>query len=290
MTTQLSAKPVIEAIQSELKERVEKFKSAHGRAPKLVVVLVGNDPASVIYTTNKGKKAVELGMEHDTVVFNGDVTPERVKAAVDRLNKDPKVDGILIQRPLPKSFREEEVMYWVSPAKDVDAFHPENTGRLSLGLPCLQPCTPTGIMTVFKHYGIDLAGKLACVIGRSSIVGKPMAALLLQANATVLQCHSKTSNLKAMTQQAEILIVAAGKPGLIDETYVRNGAVVVDVGIHRNAQNKVVGDVQYDRVAPKASAITPVPGGVGPMTIITLMQNTVLAAEMRELDTRKSAR
>lgn len=278
----LLAKPVAESIQNQLRERVARFKQKHGRTPKLTVILVGEDPASVIYTRKKGETAVALGMEHETISLPKASKPEQVKETVARLNLDPKVDGILIQRPLPKDFKEDDVLYWVSPEKDVDAFHPENTGKLVLGLPCLQPCTPAGIMALLKYYQINPAGKTACVIGRSSIVGKPMASLLLKADATVIQCHSRTSDLKSLSRQAEILVVAAGKPGLIDGSYVREGAVVIDVGVHRNAEGKVVGDVQFENVAPRASAITPVPGGVGPMTISILMENTVTAAETRE--------
>jgi len=278
----LSAKPVIEAKKTSLVSRVEAIKKNQGRAPKLAVVLVGDDPASVIYTNNKGARALELGMEHVSVKLPGTATPKEVQQAVARLNQDASVDGILIQRPLPKSFREEDVIYWVAPEKDVDAFHPINTGLLQLGLPCFTPCTPTGVMELLKHYQIQVAGKTACVIGRSSIVGKPMASLLLQADATVLHCHSQTSNLASISSQADILIVAAGKPGLIGSDHVKPGAVVVDVGIHRNAENKVIGDVRFDDVSQKASAMTPVPGGVGPMTIMMLMENTVLAAEKRK--------
>jgi methylenetetrahydrofolate dehydrogenase (NADP+)/methenyltetrahydrofolate cyclohydrolase len=252
-----------------------------GRPPKLSVVLVGQDPASVIYTTKKGEAAAQAGMAHETITFPASATPAEVKSAVDRLNRDDSVDGILIQRPLPKSFREEEVLYWVSPEKDVDAFHPENLGRMVLGLPCFRPCTPAGVMEILKFNQIDPAGKLACVVGRSSIVGKPMAALLLQANATVIQAHSRTPDLASLTRQADLLVVAAGKAALIGAEHVKPGSVVIDVGIHRTSEGKVVGDVRFDEVAAKVSAITPVPGGVGPTTIALLLQNTVLAAERR---------
>jgi methylenetetrahydrofolate dehydrogenase (NADP+)/methenyltetrahydrofolate cyclohydrolase len=280
--TQLLSKPVTDEIFSKVRKRIQDFVDLYGRAPKLAVVLVGNDPASTIYTRRKGEVAVFLGMEHQSWHLPPTATPDEVRSLVTQLNHDPKIDGILIQRPLPSSFREEEVMYWVAPDKDVDAFHPENAGRLFLGIPKFQPCTPSGIMTLLAHYGISVRGKIACVIGRSSIVGKPMAALLLQADATVLQCHSKTPNLKKFTQQADILVVAAGKMGLIDRTFVKKGAVVIDVGMHRNSDNKVVGDVLFEEVEKVASSITPVPGGVGPMTIAILMQNTITAAECRE--------
>jgi methylenetetrahydrofolate dehydrogenase (NADP+)/methenyltetrahydrofolate cyclohydrolase len=269
-----------------VKQRVSAFKQKHGRTPKLSVVLVGEDPASVIYTSRKGEAAHAVGMEHETLNFPATARPEEVRAAVQRLNADPRVDGILIQRPsggLPKGFKEEEVLYWVAPGKDVDAFHPENLGRLALGLPTFAPCTPAGVMEILKHYGISPAGKLACVIGRSSIVGKPMSMLLLQADATVFQTHSKTPNLAAITKQADIVIAAIGKPEFIDSSYLKSGAVVIDVGINRKADGKVVGDANFDDCSKKASAMTPVPGGVGPMTIAILLQNTVLAAEKSTL-------
>jgi methylenetetrahydrofolate dehydrogenase (NADP+)/methenyltetrahydrofolate cyclohydrolase len=280
--TLLAAKPVAEAIRKNVAERVQKFKSKYNRAPKLTVVLVGEDPGSVIYTNSKGKAAVAAGMEHETVKFPQTASVAEVHAAIRRLNEDPAVDGILVQRPLPPSFKEEEVLYWISPDKDVDAFHPENVGRLALGLPCFQPCTPTGAMEILNHYGISPAGKTACVIGRSPIVGKPMSMLLLQANATVLQAHSKTPDLRALSRQADIVVAAIGKAEMIDSSYLKPGAIVVDVGINRRADGKVVGDVNFEDASKVVSAITPVPGGVGPMTITILLQNTVWAAEMRE--------
>ncbi|MCM2322881.1 MAG: bifunctional 5,10-methylenetetrahydrofolate dehydrogenase/5,10-methenyltetrahydrofolate cyclohydrolase [Oligoflexia bacterium] len=279
---ELLAKPVVERIQSGVSERAANFAKAHGRKPKLTVVLVGENAASVIYTRKKGETAIKLGMESEIITFPWTATPEDVKTTIDRLNADPKVDGILIQRPLPPSFKEEEVLYWVTPSKDVDAFHPINAGRLMLGLPSFQPCTPAGVMEILKHYSINPSGKLACVIGRSSIVGKPMAALLLQANATILHTHSKTPDLKAICRQADIVIAAIGKAQAINSDYIKDGAVVIDVGINRTPAGKVVGDVAYDEVAQKCSAITPVPGGVGPMTIAILLENTVWAAEQAE--------
>ncbi len=278
----LVAKPVTTSIKKSLSERVEKFIKLKKRQPFLSVVMVGNDPASVIYTTKKGEAATSLGLKHQTLVLPENSKPQEVRATIDRLNQNITVDGILLQRPLPKGFREEEVVQWIAPEKDVDAFHPLNVGHLFLGNPKFVPCTPKGVMTLLEHYGINPAGKIACVVGRSAIVGKPLTALLLQAHATTIQCHSKTPELKNLTKLAEILIVAAGKPGLIDASYVKDGAVVVDVGIHRNSSGKIVGDVQYEEVSKKASAITPVPGGVGPMTITMLLENTILAAERRE--------
>lgn len=279
MSTELLAAPVVDMIYQNLRPRIEAFKKSSGRVPKLAVVLVGSDPASTIYTRKKGEVAISLGMEHESLHFSSTVSSSEVRAAVSRLNSDSKIDGILIQRPLPASFVEGEVLEWVVPHKDVDAFHPHNVGRLFLGMPGHQPCTPAGVMRLLTHYKIPISGKIACVIGRSSIVGRPMASLLLQADATVIHCHSKTKDLKTLSQQADLLIVAAGKPGLVDATFLKMGAVVVDVGIHRNAQGKVIGDVDAVSISEKASAFTPVPGGVGPMTIAMLMENTVKSAE-----------
>ncbi len=278
---QLFATPVANQIQGEVKKRVDGFRQLHNRPPKLSVVLVGNDAASQIYTRRKGELATRLGMDHETILFPANAIPTHVREQVQRLNEDPLVDGILIQRPLPKSFREEEVLYWIDPSKDVDAFHPLHAGELVLGIPTLQPCTPSGIMELLAFYKISVQGKLVCVVGRSPIVGKPMATLLLNSDATVIHCHSKTPNMGKLTREAEVVIIAAGKPGLIGSAEIQPGAVVVDVGIHRNSDGKLCGDVRFDEVAPIASAITPVPGGVGPMTLSILMRNTILAAEQR---------
>jgi methylenetetrahydrofolate dehydrogenase (NADP+) / methenyltetrahydrofolate cyclohydrolase len=277
----LFGKPVAESIQKSVQQRADLFFKKHRRKPKLVVVLVGNDPASQIYTRKKGEAALQLGFDHETLHLLQTASPSEVRLHIEKLNNDPTVDGILIQRPLPTAFSENEVVFWVHPEKDVDAFHPINTGKLALGLPCLQPCTPTGIMALLSYYKISPAGKLVSVIGRSSIVGRPMGSLLLRADATVFQCHSKTPHLKEITNQSDIVIVAAGKMALVDDSYLKSGAVVVDVGMHRNSQNKVVGDVDFEKAQNKVSAITPVPGGVGPMTIAVLMKNTMDAAEMR---------
>ncbi len=281
MPTLLEAKAVAAAIETELQNEVETFKKSQGRTPRLVVVLVGENPASQLYVKRKSEAAKRLGIRGETITLPATSTPAEVRSRIAALNSDPDVDGILIQRPLPPSFKEEEVLYWVHPSKDVDAFHPENAGRLWLGLDSFQPCTPAGVMELLKHYKIPVQGKTACVLGRSSIVGKPMAALLLQADATVLHCHSKTPQLESLSKSADLVIVAIGQPEHIDERFIKPGAVVVDVGIHRAAEGRVVGDVRFDRVAPIASAITPVPGGVGPMTIGILMRNTVRAAKLR---------
>lgn len=278
---QLLAKPVTEIIHQQVSDRTRKFLKKYGRCPRLAVVLVGQNPASVIYTSKKGEAAVSVGMEHESIVLPETATPAEVKAVIENLNQNPLIDGILLQRPLPPGFIEDEVLFWIAPEKDVDAFHPINSGKLLLGLPCFKPCTPAGVMTILNHYKINPSGKVACVIGRSSIVGKPMAALLLQANATVIHTHSKTPDLPSLSRQADIVIAAIGRPQAIDSSYIKPGAVVIDVGINRLPSGKIVGDVLYEDVAKKASAITPVPGGVGPMTIATLLENTVWAAEQR---------
>lgn len=277
----LEAKPVREQSFEETRTRTQAFLKAQGRPPKLAVVLVGEDPASVIYTTRKGEAAVQVGMAHETIRFPASATPREVLSKITALNRDPKVDGILIQRPLPPQFDEKEVLLWVDPSKDVDAFHPLNAGMLYLGLPTFLPCTPAGIMRLLKHYKISPDGKLACVVGRSSIVGKPMQTLLLQANATVIQCHSKTKDLASFTTQADLLIVAAGKPHLIGAKEIKKGATVIDVGIHRDKAGKIQGDVDTQSAAKVAGALTPVPGGVGPMTIAMLLENTLLACELK---------
>lgn len=280
----LKAQPVADALRARIGQRVKEFKSKSGRSPKISVVLIGDDPASVIYTSKKGAAAQAVGMEHETIRFAQSVSPESVHARVEELNEDPSVDGILIQRPtggLPLGFREEEVLYWVSPEKDVDAFHPENLGRLALGLPGFAPCTPAGVMEILKYYKIPVAGKLVCILGRSPIVGKPMAMLMLQHNATILHAHSQTPDVRALSQQADLVIAAIGRPEFVDSTFLKDGSVLVDVGINRRSDGKVVGDANFEDCSKKVSAITPVPGGVGPMTIAVLLQNTIFAAEQR---------
>ncbi len=278
---ELKAKPLAEKIRAEVAEKAARFIKKAGRAPKLVVMIVGEDPASVIYTSKKAETANSLGFLSEVLRFSANASPQEVKLKVDSLNSDDTVDGILIQRPLPGQFSESEVLTWVAAEKDVDGFHPLNVGKLSLGLPSLVPCTPLGIMKLLEHFKIDVRGKLACVIGRSATVGKPMAKLLLNANASVIQVHSQTQNLASLSKQAEILVVAAGKPKMITKDFVKPGAVVVDVGIHRNPSGVIFGDCDFASVASVAQALTPVPGGVGPMTIAILMQNTLEAAARR---------
>ncbi len=284
----LAALPYREKRIEELRTEVAGCTARLGRAPKLRVVMVGDHPASALYVANKEKLALEIGMDAKTVKFPSNVTPDEVAMAIRKLNEDPTVDGILIQRPLPKNFREEDVLLWVSPEKDVDAFHPETVGRMALGLPGFLPCTPAGCLKLLDFYGYSLAGKVTCVVGRSSIVGKPLAQLLIQRDATVIHCHSHTVDLPSLTRQADFLFVAVGKPGLIRAEHLKPGAVVIDVGIGKNAEGKTVGDVDFESAASVASAITPVPGGIGPMTILGLLENTLESA-LKTANTRESS-
>lgn len=277
----LAAKPVIEVRRQALKEKTLDLKSRIGRAPHLSVILVGEDPASQIYVNRKASTAIEVGFSSETLKFPKSVAPEEVRACVERLNANPRVDGILIQRPLPPAFDETEASRWVTPEKDVDCLHPENIGLLVNGNPRFLPCTPGGILLLLDHYGIALEGKTVCVIGRSSIVGKPLAALLLSRNCTLIQVHRKTRNPAELCRLADLVFVAAGSRGLVDNTWIRPGAVVVDVGIHRDSAGKVVGDVNAGDLADLPGAMTPVPGGVGPMTIQVLLENTFTSAKRR---------
>ncbi len=264
-----------------LKKSAGDLTSSLGRKPCLRVIIVGDDPASAIYVANKEKLAVELGIDAKTIRFPVTATSQEVEASIKKINSDASVDGILIQRPLPKSFREEEVLLWVSPDKDVDAFHPETVGRMSLGLTGFHPCTPSGCLKLLEFYGYSLAGKTACVVGRSSIVGKPLTVMLLAKDVTVIHCHSKTQNLEHFTRQADFLFVAVGKPHLVGKNHVKPGAVVIDIGINKSLTGKTVGDVDFDAISSVASAATPVPGGIGPMTILGLMENTLEAARKK---------
>lgn len=270
-------------IAAELRARLAREAAelrARGLVPGLTVVLVGEDPASVIYTRNKQRVAAELGYKSDLIHLPGSTTQSELLDLIARLNADETVHGILIQSPLPPGLDEAFILSHVDPRKDVDGFHPENVGRLWTGQPGLVPCTPAGILHMLRVTGIDPAGQRAVVVGRSNIVGKPMAALLLAANATVTVCHSRTRDLPAVCREADILVVAAGRAGLITAEHVKPGAVVIDVGTNRvpGTKNRLVGDVDFPSVSQVAGYITPVPGGVGPMTIAQLMKNTLVAA------------
>lgn len=248
-----------------------------GIVPCLAVVLVGDDPASASYVSMKERDCAEVGIESLDHRLPADTTQAELDALIDRLNADPAVHGILVQMPLPAHLDAESVIERISPAKDVDGFHPESLGLLVRGLPGFRACTPAGVMEMLRAYGIDPTGMRAVVVGRSTIVGKPMALLLLEANATVTVCHSRTHDLPAVCREADLLVAAIGRARMIDASYVKPGAVVIDVGINRTEEG-MVGDVDFAAVEPVASAITPVPGGVGPMTRAMLMQNTVAAA------------
>ena len=258
--------------------RVEVLKSQYGRTPNLVVVLVGEDPGSVSYVTGKAKAATEVGIANNTIRLADTITEADLLALVDQLNNDDSVDGILVQLPLPKHIDENKIIAAISPDKDVDAFHPMNVAKLWLKQPCVLPCTPKGIIKLLHFAGVDIAGKEAVVVGRSNIVGQPVAKLLLDANATVTVAHSKTKNLAEVTRRADILVAAIGRERFITADMIKPGAVVIDVGVNRDSRNgKLCGDVDFEEAQNVAAAITPVPGGVGPMTIACLMENTVEA-------------
>ena len=289
MTTRLIlGKDVSEEIYSELRTRIAALK-ARGVVPGLAVVLVGDDPASQVYVRKKGEMCESLGMRSVTVRMPGDTTQESLMAKVEELNRDPAVHGFLVQLPLPSHLDEEQVINAISPEKDVDCFHPSNVGRMLIGNPDFLPATPAGVQQMLVRSGIETRGKHVVVVGRSNIVGKPMAALMMQkgdgADSTVTVVHSKTRDLPSITRQADILIVAIGKPRFVTADMVKEGAVVIDVGTNRIDDpthpkgSRLVGDVDFDNVKDKVSAITPVPGGVGPMTICMLMANAVKAAE-----------
>ncbi len=274
----IDGKKISQEIKDELKEKVAAM-AKEGKKVALAVIQVGNDPASSVYVRNKKKACEYIGIESLSYELPEETTEEELVALIEKLNADGGVNGILVQLPLPKQINEEKIIQTISPDKDVDGFHMQNVGALCTGGKGYVSCTPLGIITLLKRSGIEIAGKRCVVMGRSNIVGKPMAMLLLRENGTVTICHSKTQDMKEITKQADILVVAIGKPKFVDETYVKEGAVVIDVGIHRNAENKLCGDVDFDKVAPHTSAITPVPGGVGPMTIAMLMNNCVSSVE-----------
>lgn len=276
----IDGKAISGAIKDELKEKVEEMK-AEGIRICLAVVQVGNDPASSVYVGNKKKACAYIGIDSLSYELPEETTQEELLDLIGELNAREEVNGILVQLPLPDHIDEDTVIRAIDPKKDVDGFHPQNVGALCIGQPGFVSCTPSGIIQLLKRSGIEIAGKECVVIGRSNIVGKPMALLLLRENATVTVAHSKTKNLREVAKRADILVVAVGKPKMITREYVKEGAVVIDVGIHRNEDKKMCGDVDYDDVAPVCSAITPVPGGVGPMTIAMLMNNCVASVSMK---------
>ncbi|MEE0211832.1 MAG: bifunctional methylenetetrahydrofolate dehydrogenase/methenyltetrahydrofolate cyclohydrolase FolD [Negativibacillus sp.] len=278
MATIMDGKALSLKLKEQMKQRIAQLKQ-QGINPKLVVVLVGDNSASQVYVRNKHKSCGEVGIESEVITMPEQTTQQELLEVVERLNQDETVDGILVQLPLPKQIDEKTVLRSILPEKDVDGFHPVNVGLLSIGDECFAPATPSGIIAMFQEYGIDIAGKNCVIIGRSNIVGKPMAALLLKNHATVTICHSKTEDLASYTRRADVVIVATGHRHTLTADMVKEGAVVVDVGMNRNEQGKLCGDVDYEEVKEKASFITPVPGGVGPMTITELLENTIQAAQ-----------
>ena len=278
MAELISGKIVSASVRGRIADEVVKLKDS-GITPALAVILVGNDPASAVYVRNKHKGCLEVGMNSIEITMPEDTEEKTLLDKIDELNADPNVHGILVQLPLPKHINEEKVINRISPDKDVDAFHPVNVGKITIGNYDFLPCTPAGVMEMLAYYGVAIEGKECVVIGRSNIVGKPMSLLLLAKNGTVTVCHSRTKNLKEVTKRADILVAAVGRAGFVTADMVKPGAVVIDVGINRNAEGKLCGDVNFEEVEPIASMITPVPGGVGPMTITMLLNNTVIAAK-----------
>ena len=270
------------ALAAKVKARAAEGAKDLPRKPGLAVILVGDNQASRVYVTGKEKDCAECGFQSFEHKLPAETTQTELLALIDRLNRDEAVDGILVQLPLPKGLDEEQVLNAIRPDKDVDCFHPFNVGRLVIGDPVFLPCTPAGVMEMLKEYDIPVAGKHCVVLGRSNIVGKPMGALLLQQSGTVTTCHSRTPDLASFTRQADILVSAVGRVGLVTADMVKEGAVVIDVAMNRNAEGKLCGDVDYASVEPKASYITPVPGGVGPMTRAMLMENLLTAARRHQ--------
>jgi methylenetetrahydrofolate dehydrogenase (NADP+)/methenyltetrahydrofolate cyclohydrolase len=280
MVSIIDGKKIAQDIRNEVRLSVQTLKGKNGIVPGLAVILVGDDPASQIYVGKKAQDCAEVGFLSREYKLPADTSEEKLLGTIRELNNDNLIHGILVQLPVPKHIHSDKVIEAIDPRKDVDGFHPYNVGRLVAGNPCHSSCTPYGIIELFDRYGIELSGKEAVVVGRSNIVGKPMALMLLARNATVTICHTKTKDLASVTRRADILVAAAGRAQMIKGDMVKNGVVVIDVGTNRLDNGKLVGDVAFAEVAPKASYITPVPGGVGPMTRAMLMKNTLNAAIM----------
>lgn len=278
MANIINGKEISAAIRAEIKEATAALVNESGVRPGLAVIIVGEDPASQVYVRNKKRACDEVGFYSESYELPESTTQDELNALVDKLNGSDKIHGILCQLPLPKHLDENEVIMRIDPKKDVDAFHPENVGKIMIGDYSFLPCTPAGVMALLERSGIEVSGKECVVVGRSNIVGKPQAMLLLHAHGTVTICHSRTKNLAEVCRRADILVAAIGKADFFTGDMVKEGAVVIDVGMNRRADGKLTGDVDFESVAPKASYITPVPGGVGPMTITMLMQNTLTAA------------
>ncbi|ELU9020908.1 bifunctional methylenetetrahydrofolate dehydrogenase/methenyltetrahydrofolate cyclohydrolase [Enterococcus faecalis] len=281
MSTIINGRELADQMQAEIQKDVEKM-TQQGIQPGLVVLLVGENPASQTYVRNKERAAAKIGILSKVEKLPETISEEELLAEIDKYNQDSRFHGILVQLPLPKHIDEEKILLAIDPKKDVDGFHPMNLGRLFVGKPEMIPCTPYGIMKMFEAYDIDLTGKRAVVIGRSNIVGKPMAQLLLMKNATVTIAHSKTEHLAEVAKEADILVVAIGRGHFVTKEFVKPGAVVIDVGMNRNQEGKLIGDVAFDEVSEIASYITPVPKGVGPMTITMLIYQTVEAAKKQK--------
>lgn len=278
MATIINGKELAKQIRQNLKEEVDNLKQKN-IYPKLAVILVGEDPSSKVYIRNKSRACDEIGITFEEYLLKENTQMEELLELIQKLNEDKEINGILLQSPLPKQLDINKAFQTISPEKDVDGFHPLNVGKLCLGQDTFVSCTPYGVIRMMDSYGIDIQGKKAVIIGRSNIVGKPLIQCLLNKNATVTACHSKTQNIKEITKEADILIAALGKSKFVTEDMVKEGAVVIDVGINTNEERKLVGDVDFESVEKKASYITPVPGGVGPMTIAMLMENVVKAAK-----------
>lgn len=274
----LNGKETAAAVRAELREQIDAMRAAGKTVPGLAVVLVGDDPASAVYVRNKKRACEEVGIRSEVYTYPADTSEEELLSRLDELNDRADIHGILVQLPLPPHISEERVVRRIDPRKDVDAFHPYNAGKILLGEEGFLPCTPAGVMELLHRYGISADGKECVIVGRSNIVGKPQAMLLLRENGTVTVCHSHTRSLSDVTRRADILVVAIGRPKFITGDMVKPGAVVIDVGINRTPEGKLCGDVDFESVAPRAYAITPVPGGVGPMTITMLLRNTLYAA------------
>ena len=279
MATIIDGKKTSADIKAEIANETAEFIKSTGVTPGLAVVIVGNDPASEVYVRNKCKACEAVGFHSEKYELSGDSTEEELIALIDKLNDDKNIHGILVQLPLPKAMDVEKVLLRIKPEKDVDAFHPYNTGKIMQGKYDFLPCTPAGVMELLARYNVEIKGKDCVVVGRSDIVGKPMAMLLLHKDGTVTICHSKTKDLSEVCRRADIIIAAVGRANFVTADMVKDGAVVIDVGINRLPDGKLCGDVAFDEVEKKASAITPVPGGVGPMTIAMLMRNTLTAAQ-----------
>ncbi|HEN4348053.1 TPA: bifunctional methylenetetrahydrofolate dehydrogenase/methenyltetrahydrofolate cyclohydrolase [Streptococcus agalactiae] len=278
MTELIDGKALSQKMQAELGRKVERLKEQRGIIPGLAVILVGDNPASQVYVRNKERSALEAGFKSETLRLSESISQEELIDIIHQYNEDKSIHGILVQLPLPQHINDKKIILAIDPKKDVDGFHPMNAGHLWSGRPMMVPCTPAGIMEMFREYHVDLEGKHAVIIGRSNIVGKPMAQLLLDKNATVTLTHSRTRNLSEVTKEADILIVAIGQGHFVTKDFVKEGAVVIDVGMNRDENGKLIGDVVFEQVAEVASMITPVPGGVGPMTITMLLEQTYQAA------------